>query len=376
LRIQREALEQSERFRNIAGPAPVMIWVSGPDKPCTFFDKVWLQLTGRTMEEELGLDWDKRVHPDDLDRCLTGYSASFDARAAFQLEYRVRRKDGEYRWVLDKGVPLVTPMGVFNGYVGSCTDITEIKRDQEEALDRQRLESVGRVARWIAHDFNNLLGGILATTELVLSEGVEGSLAGEDLMAIRAAAIRGGEIVGHLMTYSAEDSSAFEPVDLSLLVSGIRLPSAGQPGPLSRDVPVLSSADGEAVGSTGTVLVVEDEDTLRLAVSRMLRKKGFSVMEAIDGPSAMDLFRARERDIDVVLLDTTLPGMTGSEVLAQLRRIRPTMKVIVTSAYSPEISAVSGQPSCAFIRKPYQLNDLWNLVGAACREEGMSAHAN
>jgi CheY-like chemotaxis protein len=133
----------------------------------------------------------------------------------------------------------------------------------------------------------------------------------------------------------------------------------------------------EAARVTGTVLLVEDEDTLRLAVSKMLRKKGLSVIEAVDGSAAVNLFRANEPDIAVVLLDVTLPGMSGPEVFAELRRIRPDIKVIVTTAYGKEttLPIVGGQQSWAFIRKPYQLNDLWNLIWLACRQKGVTAHA-
>ena len=126
------------------------------------------------------------------------------------------------------------------------------------------------------------------------------------------------------------------------------------------------------VGSvTGTVLVVEDEDTLRIAVSKMLRMRGFSVIEAIDGNAAVDLFRAHEPDIAVVLLDMTLPGLSGPEVFAELRRIRPDVKVILTTAYSQEttMTTVGGQQAWAFIRKPYQLNDLVRLLRDACLDE-------
>ena len=202
----------------MADTAPVMIWVAGPDKACTFFNQVWLEFTGRTMEAALGEGWTKGVHPDDIEPCTAAYTASFDARSSFQIECRVCRKDGEFRWVLCKGVPRFTPTGIFAGYIGSCIDITEIKRGQEEALARQKLESVGQLARGIAHDFNNLLGGILATTEFALAEGAEGAPAGDELRTIRTAAIRGGEIVRQLMTFCGEDSPAFELVDLSLLV--------------------------------------------------------------------------------------------------------------------------------------------------------------
>jgi PAS domain S-box-containing protein len=117
--------ESEERFRTVADTAPLMIWMAGLDKLCIFFNKPWLEFTGRTMEQELGNGWADGVHPDDLDRCLTTYISSFDARRSFQMEYRLRRADGEYRWVLDNGTPRHHE-GEFAGYIGSCIDITEV----------------------------------------------------------------------------------------------------------------------------------------------------------------------------------------------------------------------------------------------------------
>jgi PAS domain S-box-containing protein len=123
--------ESEERFRNMADMAPVMIWCSGTDKLCTFFNKVWLNFTGRTLEQELGNGWAGGVHRDDFDRCLAIYSSSFDKREEFQMEYRLRRADGVYQWILDSGVPRFTPSGVFEGYIGSCIDVTDFKKAQE-----------------------------------------------------------------------------------------------------------------------------------------------------------------------------------------------------------------------------------------------------
>jgi PAS domain S-box-containing protein len=137
---QEKLRESEERFRNMADAAPVMIWVAGPDKGCIFFNKVWLDFTGRTMDQESGNGWAEGVHPDDRDRCLAIYSSSFEARHSFQVEYRLRRADGEYRWLLDNGVPRFAVGRVFEGYIGSCIDITERKREEElrEELRRER----------------------------------------------------------------------------------------------------------------------------------------------------------------------------------------------------------------------------------------------
>jgi PAS domain S-box-containing protein len=130
-----EALRESEkRFRMMADATPIMIWMSGTNKLCTYFNKGWLDFTGRTMEEEMGHGWCEGVHVEDCDRCLETYRTSFNARQPFTMEYRLRRYDGEYRWLLDKGVPHYSPGGTFLGYIGSCLDITERKHAEEELL--------------------------------------------------------------------------------------------------------------------------------------------------------------------------------------------------------------------------------------------------
>src|SRR5213082_1602636 len=132
-KIAEEGLRESEaRFRTVADAAPVLIWMAGPDKLCNFFNKGWLDFTGRMVEQELGNGWAEGVHREDFDRCLDVYVNSFDARQPFTMEYRLRRNDGEYRWVLDTGTPRFASNGAFLGYIGSCIDITELKRGEEK----------------------------------------------------------------------------------------------------------------------------------------------------------------------------------------------------------------------------------------------------
>lgn len=130
-RAEQELHESEQRFRIMADNAPVLIWRSGLDKLCTWFNKPWLDFTGRTIEQELGNGWTENVHPDDFGRCLQTYSAAFDARRPFSMEYRLKRHDEEYRWVLDNGIPLLGNRGEFMGYIGSCIDITDRKRAEE-----------------------------------------------------------------------------------------------------------------------------------------------------------------------------------------------------------------------------------------------------
>ena len=501
--------ESDERFRHMADSTPVLICASGPDKLATFFNQGWLNFTGRTMEQELGYGWTEGLHPADLDHAVAAYATSFDARRFCQIEYRLRRADGEYRSILCSGVPRYEPGGAFAGYTASCMDITDLKRNQAQVLATQKLESLGVLAGGIAHDFNNLLGSILAESELMIEDLGDNPDARDGVVRIKSVAIRAIEIVRELMAYAGQEGELFKPVDLSLLVGEmllllkvaiskraifkVDLPSSlpavrvnaaqirqvvmnlitnasealeEQEGVISLTVREIGAADAfqgdapnppegnyirleisdtgcgmteeiqgkifdpffttkftgrglglaavqgiirahggtikvesapgqgarftillpctvqaaedtieiplpanRAVGNVfGTVLIVEDEEPLRLAVAKMLRKVGFTVLEAGDGRTAMDLFQASEPAVDIVLLDMTLPRMSGREVFVELRRIRPEVKVVLTTAYSEDTALlnVGEQRPWRFIRKPYSLSELAELLRHAC----------
>ena len=125
--------ESEARFRNMADTAPVLIWMSDTTKLCTWFNKPWLEFTGRTLEQEIGNGWAESMHPEDIDQCLSTYLSAFDARQSFKMEYRLLRHDGEYRWILDHGIPRYAENGDFVGYIGSCIDVTE-RRNTEEMV--------------------------------------------------------------------------------------------------------------------------------------------------------------------------------------------------------------------------------------------------
>lgn len=164
LRESSDILQESEqRFHRLANSAPMLIWMSGTDKLCTFFNQAWLDFTGRSVEHEVGNGWASGLHPDDFDHCLQIYSRAFDARANFEMEYRLRRFDGKYRWIIDVGVPRFESNGIFAGYIGSCIDITDRKTTEkslEELSGRliagQEAERT-RIARDLHDDFSQRL---------------------------------------------------------------------------------------------------------------------------------------------------------------------------------------------------------------------------
>lgn len=125
-----QSISVEEQFKIMADTAPVLIWISGLDKLCYFFNAGWLRFTGRTMEQEIGNGWAEGKHPVDCDRSLATYITSFDLRKSFTMEYRLKRHDGEYRWVTDNGVPRYLDDGTFAGYIGTCVDVHELLEEQ------------------------------------------------------------------------------------------------------------------------------------------------------------------------------------------------------------------------------------------------------
>ena len=429
-------------------------------------------------------------------------------RRGSSAEFRMARTDGEERTIICASDVLLDEKGSPVRVFGACQDITESKRAQEDALARQKLETLGTVAGGIAHDFNNLLGAVAAQAELAVTELAAGESPFESIQRITNATNRGAEIVRELMIYAGQDKPGpVEPIDLSRLVDEMEeLFKSSIPKhvvlktDLSDDLPaVLGRASqlrqimmnliingSEAIGEKGgivviaasgtrllpretlvgaanlppgeylklevsdtgvgmteelqakifdpffttkfagrglglavvhglvrdlggsiyvmsdpgkgstfqillpsaattaggtrssisqtrdpaspslqpfSVLVAEDEAALRDAVAKMLRHEGFTVLDVGDGSAALGVIRADVCRLDVLLLDLNLPGASSQQIFQEARRLRPEMKVIVTSAYTEDVAKAALQGDVEhFLRKPYKFRDLVDSV--------------
>jgi PAS domain S-box-containing protein len=502
--------ESEERFRRVFEEGPLGLALVGRDYHFLKVNSALCQMVGYSEAELLRMSLADVTHPDDL-----GANAELGEKLfkreipSYQLQRRYVRKDDEVIWINLTASLIRDQQGEPLYGLAMIEDITNVKRTQEEAVARQKLEGLGVLAGGIAHDFNNLLGGILAEAELTEADLPVESPALDEIQRIKQSALRGSEIVRELMIYAGHDQRAIsEALDLSSLVTemltllkfsiskhavlrtdlGDNLPPVGGNAAQIRQVVMnlvinASEAIGEKEGvihvttarlnnsgnlasnsamvlppgdyvqlevsdtgcgmtellkakifdpffstkfvgrglglavvqgilrgqggaidvvsspgegttfkvflpcapegsarltsapssfsvaqakaRTGTILVVEDEQILRSAVSKALRKSGFVVMEATDGSAAIELLRTHEDRIDAVLLDFTLPGISSREVFEETQRMRPELKVIVTSAYSKDTvdASFTGLKVEHFIRKPFQLGEIAQLLG-------------
>jgi PAS domain S-box-containing protein len=301
-----EALRESEaRFRSMADAAPVMIWMAGLDKGCTYVNASWLAFTGRTFEEEAGDGWTAGVHPDDLPAYLATYHEAFDARRPFRAEYRRRRADGVYRWLLDTGTPRLDGEGRFVGFIGSCIDITERKAAEAERESllataermRAQAEAASRAKdaflATVSHELRTPLSPVLLWARMLR----EGKLAGDDAAHALAAIEQCGKTLAKLID---------DLLDMSRIIAGkLRL----EPRPV-RLPPVIHAA----------------VDVVRPAAEA----KGVDVEVAIDGEAAVSGDPERLQQIVWNLVSNAVKFTPrGGRVEVALRRAAGHVEIVV-----------------------------------------------
>jgi PAS domain S-box-containing protein len=199
---------------------PAIVWTARPDGRCDYVNGRWLEFTGRTLPEELGDGWSERIHPDDRATYLRRYLEAVAERAPLQMEYRLQRHDGEYRWMLDVASPRFDSDGSFAGYVGCCTDVTERRALEQRVLRAERVQAVGHLAGGVAHDFNNLLTGIIGHAALLQEDPTLSTEARQDLAQIQRSADRAATLTRQLLAFGRRQVLAPRVLDLNTLVRG------------------------------------------------------------------------------------------------------------------------------------------------------------
>ncbi len=515
------ALRESQSlFESVANSSPAMIWLTGPDKRLSWFNDRFLTFVGLSLEELRTAGLQAVVHPEDLLRCARTYLAAWEARHPFRMEYRLRRHDAEYQWVIDEGHPRHDSTGAFVGYIGSCLDITEHRQWESTRLElerrllhAQKLESLGVMAGGIAHDFNNLLMAMLANLELALHTQGGDSPARPFLERSLQANRRAADLVRQMLAFSGRGSFDVKDLDLNEVVeenvhlfrvglsrtitlnlnltaalphthadpgqvqqvvmnlitnaseaigqqpgtvsiatgvldadeaylAGSRLDEKPAPGryvfvevddtgsgmdqdtlsrlfdpffttkftgrglgmsavlgivrghhgalridshpgqgtnirvlfPVSscpasaaahpRQALVATDTPGIEAQSSDLVLIVDDDDLVRDATAAMLAYLGFRTLLAADGTEALALYLEHAEAIDWVLLDLTMPELSGADTFRALRDLNPGVRVVLISGYSQQDATwqFGDQIPSGFLQKPFELPALQALI--------------
>ena len=216
------ALRESQQlFASIANTSPALIWMSGLDKGLLWFNQPWLAFTGRTIEEELGDGWAAGVHPNDLPHCLQVYTEAFEARQPFAREYRLRRHDGEYRWLFAQAQPRYDAAGAFAGFIGSSLDISEHRNLEGQMRHAVKMESIGTLAGGVAHDFNNILTAIIGYGQLTLMTMAPDDPQRLNIQHMLEGADRAARLTKDLLLFSRKQISERKPVNLNEIISTV-----------------------------------------------------------------------------------------------------------------------------------------------------------
>ena len=291
---------------------PVMVWTAAPDGAFDYVNARWLEFTGRPATAELGFGWADRLHPEDRESYLEQYRQVVARRRALHLECRAQRHDGEYRWLLDEGVPRFGPDGGFLGYVGYATDITDRRQLEQRLVRAERAQAIGQLAEGVAHDFNNLLTGIIGHAGLLQEEPGLSDRAREDLAQIQRSADRAASLTRQLLAFSRRQVLAPRLLDLNEVVAGclstlrrlvggriqvVSIPAASldpivaDPNQLERILSQLSAYARESMPDGGTLELSTRQERLEAAATgrrQSLRSGAYVALQVRDTGRGMD----------------------------------------------------------------------------------------
>jgi PAS domain S-box-containing protein len=289
---------------NVAEPLPILLWRARPDMSCEYVSRQWLDFTGAAEAEALGDGWSRSVHPEDLARWLDTFVRTFDAREAFEIEYRLRRRDGEYRWMLDRGMPRYAKGGLFVGFVGACIDIHERKRAEHELARSLERERKLRIA---AEEAGRLKDGFLAG---VLS----------DLQSpVRAIAAWAGHLRGEVACGS-EPALALDAIEHNALAQDRIISSLLDLSRVAQGLPAQARGTAGQPLLTGVrVLIVDDDPAARDTISKVLDIAGAQTRAASSSSEALDALGAFRPD--VLLSDVHMHGGEGYFLIRALRAL-------------------------------------------------------
>jgi PAS domain S-box-containing protein len=313
-----ERLRESEaRFQAMADTAPVLIWMTGTDPVCNYFNKPWLEFTGRTMEQEVGTGWIEGVLPDDVQGCFDCFLPAFHARKPFRMEYRLRRADGEYRWVMESGIPRYTGGGEFAGYIGSNIDITELKRAEAERERLHQLETdlahmnrvsmMGELTASLAHEIKQPIAAALMDAKTCLrwlrGDTPDVAEGGEAALRMINDATRAAEVIDRVRSLYRRDTSDRKLLDVNDII---------------REMIILhDKADPSSVSirmdlDSGLPLITADRVQLQQVLMNLILN-GIEAMKDAKGEVTVTSKRTDDGQLLISVSDSGI-GLPGGEV--------------------------------------------------------------
>jgi PAS domain S-box-containing protein len=300
-------------FRQIADSAPVLIWLSGTDALCTWFNEPWLDFRGRTLEQETGNGWAEGVHKEDFDRCLEIYLNNFEKRTPFQMEYRIQRADGEYRWLLDHGVPRYSDAGLFLGFIGSCVDITDVN-EIKQAWDTQQN---------ISKRLGELAAIVESSDEVIVGKTLDGIVRSWNAAASRTFGYTAEEMIGQsILKLIPEELHLEEKTFIEKLKSGKRIEQfetrritkSGQILDVSLTLSPIRDVQGTVIGASK---ILRDISKAKRMDRSLLQAEKLAATGRMAATIAHEINNPLEAVMNLLyLIRPTISGDQGQEYLA------------------------------------------------------------